>query len=81
MVAEAGGVSRAILALSTPVRRECKKPGTGALATLHVVETADHSFHVLKSENKNDAQVVRELAQVVASWADGGLVANPRSTH
>jgi uncharacterized protein len=53
----------------------------GTLATLHVIETADHSFHVLKSENKNDAQVVRELAQGVASWADGGLVANPGSTH
>ncbi len=41
----------------------------GSRATLHVVETADHSFHVLKSSRKTDAEVLRELAQTVASWA------------
>jgi uncharacterized protein len=41
----------------------------GARATLHVVETADHSFHVLKSSRKTDTEVLRELAQTVASWA------------
>ena len=42
----------------------------GARATLQVVETADHSFHVLKSSGKTDAEVLRELAQTVASWAN-----------
>src|SRR5712672_124872 len=34
----------------------------GARATLQVVETADHSFHVLKKSGSNDQQVLRELA-------------------
>ena len=42
----------------------------GARATLHEIETADHSFHVLKSSGKTDAEVMRELAQSVRSWAD-----------
>ena len=42
----------------------------GKLATLPVVETADHSFHVLKSSGKSDADVLRELAQTTASWAE-----------
>jgi uncharacterized protein len=42
----------------------------GPLATLHVVETADHSFHVLKSSGKTDGDVMRELAQTTASWAE-----------
>lgn len=42
----------------------------GKLATLHVIETADHSFHVLKSAEKSDADVLRELAQTTAAWAE-----------
>jgi len=42
----------------------------GSLATLHVIESADHSFHVLKSSGKNDADVLRELARTTASWAE-----------
>jgi hypothetical protein len=40
----------------------------GARATLHEIETADHSFHVLKSSRKTDAEVLRELAQAVGDW-------------
>jgi predicted alpha/beta-hydrolase family hydrolase len=43
----------------------------GSRATLHVIETADHSFHVLKSSGRTDAEVLRELAETVVSWADG----------
>ena len=43
----------------------------GRKATLHIVETADHSFHVLKSAGRSDAEVLRELAQTVAEWAKG----------
>lgn len=42
--------------------------GLGSRATLHVIDTADHSFHVLKSTGKSDEQVLRELAQTVATW-------------
>jgi len=39
-------------------------------ATLHIVETADHSFHVLKSSGKTDAEVMRELARTVREWTE-----------
>ena len=41
----------------------------GERATLHVIESADHSFHVLKSCKRTDADVLRELAETTASWA------------
>jgi len=40
-------------------------------ATLHVVNGADHSFHVLKRSGRTDAEVVTELARTVAAWAGG----------
>jgi len=43
----------------------------GARATLHVIETADHSFHVLKSAGRTDADVREELARTVATWGLG----------
>lgn len=51
------------LALLRPVVEEL-----GRKATLHVVEGADHSFHLLKSSGKTDAEGLRELTQTVASW-------------
>jgi predicted alpha/beta-hydrolase family hydrolase len=42
----------------------------GERATLHVIESADHSFHVLKSSKRTDADVLRELAETTASWAE-----------
>src|SRR5579863_10665344 len=39
-------------------------------ATLHIVESADHSFHVLKRSGKTDGGVLTELAQTTAAWAD-----------
>ena len=41
----------------------------GSRASLNVVEGADHSFHVLKRSGTNDAEVMTELAQTMASWA------------
>ncbi len=38
-------------------------------ATLYIVETADHSFHVLKKSGKTDAEVLQELAAATSSWA------------
>jgi predicted alpha/beta-hydrolase family hydrolase len=51
------------------LRPICAKLGSGA--TLYVIEKADHSFHVLKSTGRSDTEVIRELAETVASWADG----------
>ena len=36
---------------------------------LHVIPTADHGFHVLKSSGRSDAEVLDELARTVAAWA------------
>jgi uncharacterized protein len=38
-------------------------------ATLHVVEDADHSFHVRKRSGRGDPAVLTELAQAFARWA------------
>jgi predicted alpha/beta-hydrolase family hydrolase len=40
----------------------------GRRATLHVVDTADHSFKVLKRSGKTEEQVLAELAQAIAGW-------------
>jgi predicted alpha/beta-hydrolase family hydrolase len=42
----------------------------GPRASLHVVEAADHSFHVLKRSGRTDAEVLCHLARTTASWAD-----------
>ena len=39
-------------------------------ATLHIIESADHSFHVLRSSKRTDADVLRELAETTALWAE-----------
>ena len=41
----------------------------GPLATLHVVEGADHSFEVLKRSGRSGAEVLEELAKTTATWA------------
>jgi predicted alpha/beta-hydrolase family hydrolase len=43
--------------------------GLGACAELHVVPTADHSFHVLKRAGRTDAEVIAELAATTAAFA------------
>ena len=40
----------------------------GKKATLHVVEGADHAFHVLVRSGRTDAQVHEELLDTMASW-------------
>ena len=52
------------LALLRPVVRPL------ARTTLHVVEDADHGFHVRKTSGSTDAQVLDELAEVTAAWMD-----------
>lgn len=40
----------------------------GDRARLHVVDSADHGFHVLKRSGRGDAEVLDELASVSADW-------------
>ena len=40
----------------------------GALATLHVVQGADHSFVVLKRDGRTAAEVFDDLVTVVSAW-------------
>ena len=39
-------------------------------ARLHIVEGGDHSFHVLKRSGRSDAEVLAEIADAVASFAE-----------
>jgi predicted alpha/beta-hydrolase family hydrolase len=38
-------------------------------ATLHVIDDADHSFHVRKKSGRTDPEVIVELARTFARWA------------
>ena len=40
-----------------------------AKATLHLIEDADHSFHVPAKSGRSDSNVLAELIDVFASWA------------
>jgi hypothetical protein len=42
------------------------------LAKLHIVEGADHAFHVLVRSGRSDAQVLTELADTAATWMRHG---------
>ena len=53
------------LKLLRPICRKLSKQ-----ATLHVIQDADHSFHVPKSAGKTDAEVLREIVETVSSWAE-----------
>jgi predicted alpha/beta-hydrolase family hydrolase len=54
------------LGLLQPV---CKK--LGKRATLHLLDTADHGFRVLKRTRKSTEDVFVEMAGVVRDWASG----------
>jgi len=40
----------------------------GGRATLHVVDGADHGFHVLKRSGRRDDEVLDEIAGAAAEW-------------
>ena len=44
--------------------------GLGSRATLHPLEAADHSFHVLKSSGRNDRAVMDEALDAFVAWVD-----------
>jgi predicted alpha/beta-hydrolase family hydrolase len=47
--------------------RETVQP-LAARATLHVVDGADHAFHVLVKSGRTDVQVLEELLDVMEAW-------------
>ena len=49
------------------LRPICEK--LGPRATLHIIDSADHSFHVLQRSGMDDEGVLRHLAETTASWA------------
>ena len=42
----------------------------GALATLHLVDGADHSFHVPARSGRNDREVMAEMLDAFVAWID-----------
>ncbi|HVE53191.1 MAG TPA: alpha/beta family hydrolase [Ramlibacter sp.] len=50
-----------------PLVRDALAP-LGPRATLHVVEGADHAFHVLVRSGRTDAEVIGELCETMAGW-------------
>jgi len=42
----------------------------GSRATLHLLDGADHSFHVLKSSGRNDREVMDDALDAFAAWVD-----------
>jgi predicted alpha/beta-hydrolase family hydrolase len=52
-------------------RRDLMEAVLGSLAshwTMHWLDGADHSFHVMKSSGKSDEEVLNEAADVSARW-------------
>ena len=47
----------------------------GTSASLHLVQEADHSFHVLKRSGRNDEDVMSEVLDAFAAWVDGLAIA------
>ncbi|HKX83703.1 MAG TPA: alpha/beta family hydrolase [Pyrinomonadaceae bacterium] len=43
----------------------------GKKATLHLLDTADHSYKILKKTRKSDEDVFGEMARVTRAWANG----------
>lgn len=53
----------------------------GARATLHEVAHADHGFDVLVRSGRTHAEVIAELANVIASWMEARIAACGRATR
>jgi uncharacterized protein len=60
--------TRDTLADLTLLKPICKK--LGKRATLHTIDGADHSFHLLKSHGNTDDSVLDELAYTTRVWTE-----------
>ena len=56
-------------ALATLDLLESVVKGLGKKATLHKIETANHSYKILKKSRTSDEDVFAEMARVTAEWA------------
>jgi predicted alpha/beta-hydrolase family hydrolase len=45
--------------------------GLGSRATLHLLDGADHSFHVLKRSGRTDSEVMSEALDAFSVWVNG----------
>ena len=54
--------------LCTPEIMERVLENVTAPWTMHWLDGADHSFHVLKSSGRNDADVLAEVGDASAKW-------------
>lgn len=59
--------------LATPELLEPIIKKLGKLATLHMVDGADHSFKVLKRSGRTDAEALTEIVDTAAAWM-GGII-------
>lgn len=57
------------------LRPACEK--LGGRATLHVLDTADHGYKILKKSRASDEDVFSEMARVVRDWAAKSVGRNP----
>jgi predicted alpha/beta-hydrolase family hydrolase len=57
------------LALPDEIEPLCK--ALGPRATLHMIDGADHSFHVLARSGRSDDAVRNEMIGALATWIDG----------
>ena len=57
------------LADLTLLRPLCDRLQAQGQVRLHVIDAADHSFHVAKKAGRTDEDVLEELGKVVADWA------------
>ncbi len=64
-------------ALCTPALMERAVATVTCPFTMHWVEGADHSFHVLKSSGTTDAQVMRDISAVTRRWLSRGMSSEP----
>jgi uncharacterized protein len=57
--------------LCTPSLMDAVLRRVGANWTMRWEEGADHSFHVLKSSGRTDAEVMADIATQSRAWAEG----------
>lgn len=66
--------------LCTPEIMERVLTSVTAPWTMHWLDGADHSFHVLKSSGRNDAAVLAEVGEASSDWLSS-LHGSPPSLH
>jgi predicted alpha/beta-hydrolase family hydrolase len=58
------------------LRPICDRLQVHVKAELHIVDGADHGFHVPRKSGRTDEDVLEELSEVITHWSTG-LARNP----